>query len=202
MRFPTEFDAVDIVTDELKEKLLPVSRKLMDYERDRAERAKIRKRSKGVASSQKDASGDVVMGEGAASASASTSDEATPAPAPEVGGELQEEFVYREKELKELEALVDPELKADIGSSVSGLYELVGAYHYIHHATQHSIHHTGIVTHKGAAADAGHYMAYVKKSVFHPVSRSSDPQSKQGTLEEDDEDWYKFDDNKVSVFID
>ena len=26
------------------------------------------------------------------------------------------------------------------------------------------------MTHKGAAADAGHYMAYVKKRAFHPVS--------------------------------
>jgi ubiquitin carboxyl-terminal hydrolase 14 len=55
------------------------------------------------------------------------------------------------------------------------------------------------VTHKGAAADAGHYMAYVKKSAFHPISRSSD--SKElGALPDDDEDWYKFDDDKVSVF--
>lgn len=53
-----------------------------------------------------------------------------------------------------------------------------------------------IVTHKGAAADAGHYMAFVKKSVFHPVSHSAE----KGALDEEDEDWYKFDDNKVSVF--
>ena len=58
-----------------------------------------------------------------------------------------------------------------------------------------------IVTHKGAAADAGHYMAYVKKSVFHPVSRTAGSDNKEGaTLDEDDEDWYKFDDQKVSIF--
>ena len=45
-----------------------------------------------------------------------------------------------------------------------------------------------IVTHKGAAADAGHYIGFAKKSVFHP----------QAT--DDDEDWYKFDDDKVSIF--
>lgn len=55
-----------------------------------------------------------------------------------------------------------------------------------------------IVTHKGAAADAGHYMSYVKKSVFHPTSYS--PEGLAGSLDEDDEDWYKFDDNKVSIF--
>jgi ubiquitin carboxyl-terminal hydrolase 14 len=45
------------------------------------------------------------------------------------------------------------------------------------------------VTHKGAAADAGHYIGFVKKSVFHPEAEA-----------DDDEDWYKFDDDKVSVF--
>jgi ubiquitin carboxyl-terminal hydrolase 14 len=46
------------------------------------------------------------------------------------------------------------------------------------------------VTHKGAEADAGHYMGFVKKSVFHGNSGDAD----------EDEDWYKFDDDKVSVF--
>lgn len=82
---------------------------------------------------------------------------------------------------------------------------------------------TAIITHKGAAADAGHYMGYVKKSVFHPVkgtaaaaanaaSASADggeegaPVALTGApiavaeIEDDDEDWYKFDDDKVSVF--
>ena len=44
-----------------------------------------------------------------------------------------------------------------------------------------------IVTHKGAAADAGHYIGFVKKGVFHPGA-------------DDEEDWYKFDDDKVSSF--
>ena len=51
------------------------------------------------------------------------------------------------------------------------------------------------MTHKGAAADAGHYMAYVKKSVFHPVSYKKD---EKAGLDEDDDDWYKFDDDKVT----
>lgn len=51
---------------------------------------------------------------------------------------------------------------------------------------------SAIVTHKGAAADAGHYIGFVKKSVFHPP--------KLGEEQESDEDWYKFDDDKVSVF--
>jgi ubiquitin carboxyl-terminal hydrolase 14 len=53
------------------------------------------------------------------------------------------------------------------------------------------------VTHKGAAADAGHYIGFVKKSVFHPAAVSG---TGAGALDEDDDDWYKFDDDKVSIF--
>ena len=45
-----------------------------------------------------------------------------------------------------------------------------------------------IVTHKGAAADSGHYMSFVKKSAI------------QADVPPEDEDWYKFADEKVSVF--
>lgn len=53
-----------------------------------------------------------------------------------------------------------------------------------------------IITHKGAAADAGHYIGFVKKSVFHP----RESEGTTGGIEEDDDDWYKFDDDKVSIF--
>jgi len=63
---------------------------------------------------------------------------------------------------------------------------------------------TAIVTHKGAAADAGHYMAFVKKSVFHSTNSTTSPSSGASgastEFDEDDEDWYKFDDDKVSIF--
>ena len=55
-----------------------------------------------------------------------------------------------------------------------------------------------IVTHKGAEADAGHYIGFVKKSALHGTS-SAGP-SGGPALDEDDEDWYKFDDDKVSIF--
>lgn len=41
---------------------------------------------------------------------------------------LSEEEKLREQEKKELEQLVDPEIKDDVGSSETGLYELVGAF--------------------------------------------------------------------------
>lgn len=108
----------------------------------------------------------------------------------EDGGALEPENVYRKRELDELEALVPADLKADAGCSVTGLYELVG-----------------IITHKGADADGGHYIGYVKKSALHPIKIGGEmPVAPEGStltgvaLEEDDEDWYKFDDEKVSIF--
>lgn len=61
------------------------------------------------------------------------------------------------------------------------------------------------MTHKGAQADSGHYMGFVKKSVFHspPPSvaiASGQASAPEKLFDEDDEDWYKFDDDKVSIF--
>ena len=72
VKFPTEFDAIDLVTDELREKLLPVSRKLKAVDKERAERRKVRKRTK-VAKEKKD--GDVEMADASAPAAGSSSGE-------------------------------------------------------------------------------------------------------------------------------
>lgn len=61
------------------------------------------------------------------------------------------------------------------------------------------------MTHKGAQADAGHYIGFAKKSVFHGPQSSVAAASGQAStsekqFDEDDEDWYKFDDDKVSIF--
>ncbi|KAI0339115.1 cysteine proteinase [Trametopsis cervina] len=170
VKFPLEFDATDIVTDELKEKLLPVNTRLKTVEKDRAERRKVAARTKSqVTTSQTDVDMDA------------TDSTTVSVPTP-VTTHVNESEV-RTTELKELEGLVHPDLKSDTGSNVTGLYDLIA-----------------IVTHKGAEADAGHYMAYVKKSAFHPVSQSSRDDNPIGALAAEDEDWYKFDDNKVSIF--
>ncbi|KAJ7161017.1 hypothetical protein C8R46DRAFT_1038198 [Mycena filopes] len=188
VKFPSEYDAVDLCSDELKEKLLPVSRRLKAVEKEREERRKVRRRTKVAAaapaasgSNAAAGSGDVEMAD-VATATAPAAMEVEGAEGAdkgkakeEEGGALEEESVYRARELAELEGLVDSGLQTDVGCSVSGLYELVA-----------------IVTHKGAAADAGHYIGFVKKSVFHPP--------KLGEEQESDEDWYKFDDDKVSIF--
>lgn len=112
------------MTDELKPKLLPVSRRLLELEKERAERRKIRRRTKVAVAPSKPtapANNDVEMTD----ANAATG--STPAPENKASVELEDEHVYRTKESAELDSLVHPDLKQDIGCSVSGLYELIGA---------------------------------------------------------------------------
>ncbi|THV03496.1 cysteine proteinase [Dendrothele bispora CBS 962.96] len=186
VKFPTTYDALDLVTPELKAKLLPASRRLQEIEKERAERRKVRKRTKNVASSSS-AAAPVASDDIPAATSDSAEAEGAGSRTELAPGELEDENVYREKERIELENLADAGVKADVGASWSGLYELVA-----------------IITHKGAAADSGHYMAYVKKSVFSspPPTLYSGPAASSGstTNPSNDEDWYKFDDDKVSVF--
>ena len=123
VKFPTELDAIELCTPELRERLQPVARRLKEIEKERAERVKVRKRTKAAvadakakaAAPRQEAEADVEMADGAARA-------------PVAGAELEDEGVYREKELKELEALVDAEVKKDVGASVSGQFELVGEW--------------------------------------------------------------------------
>jgi len=188
VKFPFELDALDMVTDELKRKLANANGKVKEIERERAERRKVRKKTKALggetsasaaASTQASAStvaaGDVPPEDVAMADATVTTDQGKGKEKAKeaVPGELEDEGVLREREAKEFEASIDPELKADIGASVTGLFELCA-----------------IVTHKGASADSGHYIGFVKKDAFH------EPKS---YLEEGNEDWYQFDDEKVSV---
>ncbi|WFC97872.1 ubiquitinyl hydrolase 1 [Malassezia yamatoensis] len=83
-----------------------------------------------------------------------------------------EERSLRQKEREDLAASIHPELKSDAGCNPSGLYDLAA-----------------IVTHKGAAADAGHYMSWVRKE--------NDSRDEFDTMPS--EEWYQFNDDKVSV---
>ena len=172
----------------------------MEIEKDRMERRKVRKRVKNKASTSQTA---------APPDSTSTAEEAVMDidKKPEEGGDIENESVYRKKELEELEGLISPDVKADVGASPTGLYELVGTCQPSHSfsTSTYSIIRApydewiAIITHKGAAADAGHYIGFVKKSVFHPKAGQASG-SGQKTIDDDDDDWYKFDDEKVSIF--
>ncbi|EPS98924.1 hypothetical protein FOMPIDRAFT_1024471 [Fomitopsis schrenkii] len=168
VKFPTDFDVLDLVTDELKEKMLPLVTKYRSIEGERAERRSVRKKSAARAAK---ALKDAAAGSSAPAAEASSSAAPAESEPAAMDVDLEDESVYREREKAQLEHLVHPDIQNDVGCSITGQYELIA-----------------IVTHKGAAADSGHYMGFVKKAAI------------QADAPADDEDWYKFDDDKVSVF--
>lgn len=130
IKFPFELDVLDLLTDDLKQRISPVNERYRNIIKDRRDRANVRKRTKQhiddeVRESKKarqeiEGSASLQSGE----TSIRESEDAEPQ--------------LRRKEQEELESLVDPELRKDVGANTTGLYELVG-----------------IVSHKGASADGG-----------------------------------------------
>jgi ubiquitin carboxyl-terminal hydrolase 14 len=143
VKFPFDLDVLDIVTDDLKAKIRPVNERFKDIDKDRRERAKVRRRAKVITDQQ--APTPAPPAETVASANPSDDppeEMAVDTPAAEVpdavrkAGELVDEPTKRREEVEALNALIDADLKSDRGANVTGLYELAG-----------------IVTHKGASAD-------------------------------------------------
>ena len=190
--FPQELDIVEFCSDDLKKALIPVRDKVREIRKDEEDIERARKRRKknheqdpddipggaglpsekekkekeerekkkaeaGKKDGEKSADGDTVMGE-------------TYKTDAEIDAEKDAALLEAKKELN---AVIDPELRNDDGANQSGLYEL-----------------RGVVTHQGASADSGHYTAYVKKSA--PV----DP--KTGKKGEEDGQWWWFNDDKVT----
>lgn len=115
-------------------------------EKERGERRKVRKRTKAASGTSSSfaagglagRSGDVEMSDSTiatATATASNDEETTSkedkGKGPVLGGDLEDEGIYRAKEAAEFEALVDSSLKNDLGCSTTGLYELVGLYLFL-----------------------------------------------------------------------
>ncbi len=196
VKFPFVLDATPFLTDELKDK---TRRRIWPSRRSRriamrgprsASAPRRGRRPRRRRRGKQRRSGDVAMAD-----ATSTSSTATAAgTSGEVGGEdkeketvqtlgqaltVEEELAEREKERASIRATVHPDLAADVGCNASALYELVG-----------------IVTHKGAAADAGHYISWVRKDLDE--SSASNP-ADQLEHTDADQQWYKFDDDKVST---
>ncbi|EPQ30779.1 uncharacterized protein PFL1_01680 [Pseudozyma flocculosa PF-1] len=210
VKFPFELDATPFLTDELKEKVKSTTLAIKKFEKDRDERAKIRRRAKAKkeAETKTDAAAaaDPSSLSGTATASADAprptdpmavdgAEEALTSATTGGGGDSklghaltdEEEIELRSKERAEVDASIHADLRADIGANPSALYELVG-----------------IVTHKGAAADAGHYISWVRKDDDDSDSAGAAASVKRGATSkfdrtEKDEEWYKFDDDRVSV---
>jgi ubiquitin carboxyl-terminal hydrolase 14 len=122
------------VTDELREKIQPVSRKRIEIEKARDERRKVRKRTRAAVPAVQSPSTNAGSGTEANAEASGGGDVEMSEPAAEqsAGEELRPEEWYREREKTELKALIDPSIAADVGASQTGLYDLVGEFISLH----------------------------------------------------------------------
>jgi ubiquitin carboxyl-terminal hydrolase 14 len=115
-------------------------------------------------------------------------------------GDIEDEVTARAREKATLDAIIDSDVKADTGAAPHALFDLAGKHchpryiFYIKQLLKSYPNTTAIVTHKGASADGGHYIGWVRKSILDPAGAQDD-----SAPEADKEEWYKFDDDKVSV---
>ncbi|KAH7185303.1 uncharacterized protein B0J16DRAFT_362759 [Fusarium flagelliforme] len=179
--FPKELDIVEFCSDELKNALIPVRDKVREIRKDEEDIERARKRRKKTHDQDV---GDIPGGAGLPTEKEKKEDAKKSADGDTVMGEEGETYktdadIEAERNAsiieakKELNALINHDLRNDDGANQSGLYEL-----------------RGVVTHQGASADSGHYTSYVKKSA--PV----DP--KTGKKGEEDGKWWWFNDDKVT----
>lgn len=214
VRFPIELDVTDFLSDELKSKTRAYRDKVHGISKEREERARVRRKAK--AKKDEAINSDATASTSNANAAAifagadtrrpfdamaiETYKEKANAPVEKANAPVEigkisganlgavideiEEAKLREQEAKELELLLHPDLKVDVGCNPSALYELVG-----------------VITHKGAHADGGHYISWVlKEDEAHDMGTSSSSRvSKAPVNDSPKEEWYKFDDEKVSV---
>jgi ubiquitin carboxyl-terminal hydrolase 14 len=174
--FPHELDAVEFCTDELKKALIPVRDKVREVRKDEEDVERARKRRKknpmldGEVPEEKKESAKKDNKKPAGSGDGDV--EMTETFKTDAEWEAEKDAALLEAK-KELNALIDPELRKDEGANQSGIYEL-----------------RAVVTHQGASADSGHYTAYVKKTA------PKDPVT--GKVGEEDGKWWWFNDDKVT----
>ena len=128
------------MTDELKEKLIPVRHRLRELEETRAERIEEARTTRG---------GNGLLMNALEQLSMATRSETGRGTAVITQGDIiravreehevfQGEVAYRDR--RELEGLVDQELRGDVGCSISGLYDLVGAFLHSHLSFHFHLH--------------------------------------------------------------
>lgn len=192
VKFPFVLDATPFLTDELKEKTRETNLAMKQIEKDRDERAKILKRVKARKLAEEKAAREAKNGGGGSEPDVAMADVNTTAAttlststAPEsavndtssssttqnldLALSPEQERAQRAKERDQIHSSIHPDLLADPGCNPSALYDLVG-----------------IVTHKGPAADAGHYISWVRT-----------PPQPDLQQDQDSQEWLKFDDDKV-----
>ncbi len=141
--FPYELDLLNWLTDDLKAKLLPINVRLKEIEKGRTERRNIRKKTKSAVSSGAPApTGSAPIAPPMIAAGGSVSDvtmsdgaDTGPVVASEStdvvvhSGTIEDEASIRQREATELFDLLPDDLRADVGSNYTGLYELVGKWY-------------------------------------------------------------------------
>ena len=136
VKFPFEFDVLDLVTDDLKQKLLPVNTRIKEIEKERDERRKVRKRTKKTQTNvpfdrlggpAPPASPEIVVGGNSSVEADVVADEMEVDNIVAISTDDEvDEGAIRKREEEELMGLVHPDLRADVGANFTGLYELVG----------------------------------------------------------------------------
>lgn len=58
---------------------------------------------------------------------------------------------------------------------------------------------TAVIAHKGWVAETGRYICYVKKGALHPKTGEATV-SNLRPIDDEDDDWYRFDNGKVDIF--
>lgn len=175
VKFPFDLDVTPFLSDQLKAKVLPAKDKIISVGKEREERMKIRRKAKARKEAEAVTAASTSGGSAAPADAMAVDAAAEPAGAngPQLGAHLsdEEELKLREKERTEVDGAIDPSLRSDIGCNFSGLYELVG-----------------VVTHKGAAADGGHYISWVRKQDDQKTEAGAKTRIVEHPAEEE---WYK-----------
>jgi ubiquitin carboxyl-terminal hydrolase 14 len=122
VKFPFEFDALDLLTEELREKIQPATRKLREIEGNRLERRRARRKLK---SKNNQPSGSAPS-ETIAGSSGENPDPGSMAVDEPRPGDIEDEDTAREREKAAMDAVIDPEIRADTGAAVHALFELAG----------------------------------------------------------------------------
>jgi ubiquitin carboxyl-terminal hydrolase 14 len=180
--FPQELDALEFCSEDLRKMLVPIRDKIREIRKEEEDVERARKRQKRMKAGEENDQGEPIKKESAKDKKKKEEDKSSTAAAdvdmPDVvyktDAEIEAEraaSILAAK--KELLALVDDKMKADVGSNQTGLYEL-----------------RGVITHQGASADSGHYTSFVKKTA------RNDPVT--GKPKEEDGKWWWFNDEKVS----
>lgn len=128
VKFPLDLDVLDLLTDDLQAKVKPINLAVKNVDKARTERAKLRKRTKKLRE-------DVEKAERAAKAKPNGAAMDTEGDEERVtdlatttaeNDKLEDEETIREKERKEINALITENGLTEVGTNASALYELCG----------------------------------------------------------------------------